>query len=137
MELLTTITIIGILAAIAIPIYQQYVQRARRTEAKTALLRIQGAQERYFTVNNKYETDPNKLQLKPCDANKTGSADECASSLYMIEITPDGGNIATGYSLTARINGQFSDDLCQSFTINTANVKTSTGSGTSQQCWGS
>ncbi len=57
-ELMITVMIIGILSAIAIPQYQQYVTKARRAEAKAGLARVQGALERYFTVNNTYTLDP-------------------------------------------------------------------------------
>jgi len=42
-ELMIAVVIAAILAAIAIPGYRSYVQRAQRTEAKSALLRIQVA----------------------------------------------------------------------------------------------
>ena len=44
-ELLVAIAIVGILAAIAIPSYTGYLQRARRAEAKTALEQLRASQE--------------------------------------------------------------------------------------------
>jgi type IV pilus assembly protein PilE len=44
-ELLVVIVIVGILAAIAIPVYTSYLQRARRADAKTALEQVRAVQE--------------------------------------------------------------------------------------------
>jgi type IV pilus assembly protein PilE len=44
-ELLVVIVVIGLLAAIAIPMYTNYMIRARRADAKTALEQLRAAQE--------------------------------------------------------------------------------------------
>src|SRR4030042_2816612 len=44
-ELLVVVIIVGILAAIAIPLYSNYMVRARRADAKTALEQVRAAQE--------------------------------------------------------------------------------------------
>ena len=41
LELMVTLSIVGILAAISVTTYRSYSMRANRTEARTALLRIQ------------------------------------------------------------------------------------------------
>lgn len=138
MELLITVAILGILASVAIPQYQQYVMRARRAEAKSALARVQGAQERYFTVNNTYTTDPTQLGLGACTApNTTPSADTCASSNYVITIgTITGSTIATSYALSAApVKG---DAMCGTLTIDSLNTKNvSGGTGSIDTCWNS
>jgi type IV pilus assembly protein PilE len=44
-ELLIVVVIVAILAAIAIPMYNGYMQRARRVDAKTALEQLRASQE--------------------------------------------------------------------------------------------
>jgi type IV pilus assembly protein PilE len=61
MELLIVIVIIGIMAAIAYPNYRQFSDRAKRTEAKAALLQIAQNQERFYLQNNTYTTDMTQL----------------------------------------------------------------------------
>jgi type IV pilus assembly protein PilE len=56
-ELLVVIVIVGILAAIAIPVYTNYMQRARRADAKTALEQLRAAEEMYRAERGSYSTD--------------------------------------------------------------------------------
>jgi type IV pilus assembly protein PilE len=44
-ELLIVVVIVGILAAIAVPLYTGYMERARRADAKTALEQLRASQE--------------------------------------------------------------------------------------------
>lgn len=53
-ELMIVVAIIGILASIGYPSYQQHVIKANRSEAKVALEGLSGAMERYYSENNTY-----------------------------------------------------------------------------------
>ena len=57
MELMIVVVIIGILAAISYPNYREFVTRAKRTEARAALLKIATNQEKYYLQNNIFTTD--------------------------------------------------------------------------------
>jgi type IV pilus assembly protein PilE len=56
-ELLIVVAVIGILAAIAYPSYQCYVERSQRSSAVAVLLEGSQFMERYFTTNNQYAQD--------------------------------------------------------------------------------
>ena len=58
-ELMITVAIVGILAAVALPSYNQYIARGKRAEARVALLQAEGWLERYYTENNTYTTAAN------------------------------------------------------------------------------
>ena len=60
-ELLIVIVIVGILAAIAVPVYTNYMQRARRADAKTALEQLRASQEMFRAERGSYST--NLVQL--------------------------------------------------------------------------
>lgn len=53
-ELMVVVAIIGIMAGIAYPNYQDSVTRSRRADAKGVLLNFANAMERHFTENNSY-----------------------------------------------------------------------------------
>lgn len=61
-ELLVVIVIVGILAAIAVPVYTNYMQRARRVDAKTALEQFRASQEMFRAERGGYSTDINQLR---------------------------------------------------------------------------
>ena len=53
-ELLVVVAIIGILAAVGIPLYQGYVETTKKTNALNNLSSIYVTQEEYKADNNKY-----------------------------------------------------------------------------------
>jgi len=60
-ELMITIVIVGVIAAIALPGYQSSVRKSKRTEAKTELLQVMARQEQYFSENRTYTAVPGDL----------------------------------------------------------------------------
>lgn len=60
-ELMIVVAIVGILAAIAYPSYQEYVLRGNRSEAQALLNDAAARQERYYTQNNTYADTTAKL----------------------------------------------------------------------------
>lgn len=48
-ELMIAVAVIGILAAVAYPSYQEYLRKSRRTDAKIALMQAAQSMERYYT----------------------------------------------------------------------------------------
>jgi type IV pilus assembly protein PilE len=124
-ELMIVMVVVGILAAIAIPSYRNYVIRVKRTDAKRELMSYSSRLERCFTRGNDYTA-------AACTIDFTGGITN-AEGTYTTTAVMD----ANTYTLTAAPQGGQADDTsCGSFTINQAGVQGIIGGTlTAQQCW--
>lgn len=57
LEVMVVVVIVGILAAVAIPAYNNYITRSRRSDAFTALETVRAAQEMYRAEKGFYARD--------------------------------------------------------------------------------
>lgn len=126
-ELMITVAIIGVLAAVAYPSYQNSVQKSRRADAQAALVELAGFMERFFTENNRYDQDVGGTAVSlPFTASpKSGGA------FYNLSLSASG---LTTFTLQAVpvAGGPQADDDCGTMTLNQAGAKTTTGTA---GCW--
>ena len=121
LELMIVVVILGILTAIAYPSYRQFIERAKRTEARALLLKIAVDQERFYLQNNTFGT---MAQLQYDDPQITDS------EAYSVTITA---NTASNFSVTATYQlGGEEADKCLTFTLDGRGTKTS---GPYTDCW--
>jgi len=89
-EVLITIAIVGILAAIALPAYDRYVRQTNRTSAKSAVEKMRGLQEAYYSNNKGYSNNLTDLGYasNPATIDKTGEevAAGSGSAKYQVSI---------------------------------------------------
>ncbi len=85
MELLVTVLLIGILAAMAMPQYMKVVEKQKGTEAANILAVIGKSQERYFAVNEKYASDFSDLDADLIDfGTKTAAKGTSYNTKYFV-----------------------------------------------------
>ena len=133
-ELMVVVLVLSIIASIAVPSYRTYIRRAQRADAKTELMRVRGAQEKFFLQNNRYATTDEFDDL-PADGG-LGFSGTSEHGHYTIDL-PN----ATATTFTARARaaaGQTEDEACMTFTVNELGVRASANAGggdTTTQCW--
>jgi type IV pilus assembly protein PilE len=120
-EVMITVAIVGLLTAVAVPAYTDYVVRSRLSEAFTALGGAQPAAEQFWSNRRTYAGFDSTTGFPAATANFSYTLSDATTSSYTIT--------ATG---TGKMTGFV-------YTINQSGTRATTGSpagwGTSGNCW--
>ena len=120
-ELMITVAIIGILAAIAYPSYRDYVAKGRRAEAQALLMQSAQWMERFYAENYSYSTNTagvsvNDATMFPARYSQSPASGTAA---YTIAVAVT----ATTFTVTATRTGTMAADKCGNFQITHTGVK--------------
>lgn len=126
-EVMIVVVIVAILAAVAIPSYQDSVRKTRRADAKEALTRIAALQERFFFTNNRYGTFEDLGLSSTTGLNVQIDSQE---GFYDIRLANCGGTNCFQLQATPK-GAQSQDSTCALFSLNHVGQKTAT----SDKCW--
>jgi type IV pilus assembly protein PilE len=123
----------GILAAIAIPAYQDSVTKARRSEGMALAIDLAARQERFYLQNNTYTTS-----ITGSAGLNTGASSE--NGYYNASTAAcAGGTIGECFLVTVTAAGAQAnaDAKCRSFSLDSSGVKASKNSAgnASTDCW--
>jgi type IV pilus assembly protein PilE len=137
-ELMIVVAVIAILAAIAIPAYDDSIRKARRGQAKADLVALAQHLERCFTVNNTYLAACSGVAANLNLAGSTWARSPRPSALpsaapFFYTISAQAGATASTYVLQAVPQGDQAADVCQTLTLSQAGVRGTTSTRT--DCW--
>ena len=135
-ELLITVAIIGMLVAIAIPMYSDYVTRSRRADGQAKLMQVAQELERCYTQFSKYNNDS-------CSVVSSGSDDESPAEVnggVVSETSDQGFYVVTAskldesaFTLTATPQNEQADDTdCATLTLTHLGEQSGTDK---DSCW--
>ncbi len=139
-ELLITVAILGILVAVAVPSYQDYIRQGNRAEAKGILLEIAQFLERNYTTNNCYHrtdavcaTATTTIALPYTQSPKTGTAKYNITAVYNADLADACATTGQCFTLSAAPTGSMTGDACG--TLTTDQVGRQGSGGAVADCW--
>lgn len=129
-EMMIVVAIMGIIAAIAIPSYFNYVTRSGRTEATTELVTIAAELQECYTTYSAFNDSSCPVYAKLTggsgivtrDGNYTITISNTAATTYTLTATPVAGTT------------QAQDTGCTKFTLEHTGARSATGSEAGD-CW--
>lgn len=131
-EIMIAVAILAIVATIALPTYQHYIERSHRAQARSGLLQAAQWMERVATANGVYpETTPTSTPLPP-------SLSTAAGPRYILSLST---STPAAYTLVATPQLAQASDRCATLTLDQAGVRGVITDGTAgsadliAECW--
>lgn len=130
-ELMIVVAVIGILAAIAYPSYNQYITKSKRASAESFMLALASKQVQYMLDAREYAPDLATLGYTASTVPKE------VSDSYDIAVAANNGATPPTFTVTATPKSiQASQDtMCAMLTLNQAGTKGISGTGAVANCW--
>ena len=127
-ELMIAVVIVGILAAVALPMYSDYVTRSRRADGQATLMQVAQELERCYTQFSKYNDNS-------CSVVSSSTVNETSDQGFYV-ISASGGNLTEStFTLTATPQNEQADDTdCTALTLTHLGEESATGDDP-ESCW--
>ena len=100
LELMIVVVIVGILAGVAIPSYQEYNKKANRSAAQQIMLNIVQREEQYLLDARAYTTALNNTGLNITQDGWACTAASCVNTFYTVTVAVTAGT-PPSYTVTA------------------------------------
>lgn len=131
LELLFVLFLVCVIAALALPGFRQQMVRVHRTEAMTALLQLQGAEEKFYLRHNAYTSN-----ITAAPPAGLGMPTTTSSNRYLLSIAvADDGQTFIATATPTAAGGQDSDQECLAFSIDARGRRAVSGTREVRRCW--
>lgn len=128
-ELMVALAIIGVLAAVGFPSYQQYTRKANRSSAQQLMLEIASKEAQYILDARQY-TDvigSGGLNIANRDSwtcTTTATTPQCSNTYYQLSVTVDNTATPPTFSISAAPTTTGKQNLDGTLTYNSTGAKT-------------
>lgn len=119
-ELLVCLALVGILLGVALPAYQEHMQRVRRVDAQKSLVELAQSLERFYTSRGTYDGATLPFDQSPRDTGK---------AFYRLGFAS--GPDESGYVLQAEPLGAMAQDACGVLTLASSGLR----GAAAERCW--
>lgn len=124
-ELMIVVAIVAITAAIALPSYQNQIQKTRRGVAKADLIELTSFMQRFYTENNRFDQDRAATAVAlPFNESPTDGATKYYDLTLVVA--------RSSYTLSAAPKGAQASDSCGTLGVAHTGAKTHTSGS---DCW--
>jgi len=131
LELLFVVFLVSVIAALALPGFRQQMVRVHRTEAMTALLQLQSAEEKFYLRHTAYTS--NIMAAPPAGLGMPATS---TSNKYLLSIAvADDGQTFIATATPTPAGGQGSDQECLAFSIDARGRRAVSGTREVRHCW--
>lgn len=125
-ELMITVAVVAILAAVAMPSYTEYIMRSHRSNARTTLVGAAQWMERVATATGTY----------PATASITSGVLQVEGNRYTVTAAVSGTGATFTFTAAPLPGTPQANDRCGSLIIDQAGRKTVSGASlTDAECW--
>ena len=129
-EVMIVVAVLGILASVAYPSYQEYVRRGHRAEARAELMKAAQWMERTATANGTYPMTTVTAQKTAMDAMLAGLS---GSTKYAYSVTSTTGS---SYAAKATPQGPQAQDTCGTLVLHhNGQQQVENASRSAAECW--
>jgi len=138
-ELLIAVAIVGLLAAVALPGYNEHVAKSRRAQGQTALLKAIQLQERFYTANSRYANNAEFATLFGLAGGAAVYSGEnpadATTGRYILAVVPQGTCTDLNTCVNVRAIPLVADPKCGVLMLDSRGTRLEFGTQTVQYCW--